>query len=52
MSDAERPRHLEEEIHKLKQLIAGQRLDIVSFKAVLSRKGGRRTGGVRSRLDI
>jgi putative transposase len=38
VSDAQRLRHLEDENHKLKQLVAEQALDIVGFKAVLSKK--------------
>lgn len=38
VSDARRLRHLEEENRKLKQLVAEQALDIVGFKAVLSKK--------------
>jgi putative transposase len=39
VSDAQRLRHLEEENRKLKQLVAEQALDIVGFKAVLSKDG-------------
>ena len=38
VSDARRLRQLEEENRKLKQLVAEQALDIVGFKAVLSKK--------------
>ena len=38
VSDAQRLRQLEEENRKLKQLVAEQALDIVGFKAVLSKK--------------
>jgi putative transposase len=38
VSEAQRLRHLEEENRKLKQLVAEQALDIVGFKAVLSKK--------------
>ncbi len=38
VSEAQRLRHLEEENRKLKQLVAEQALDIVSFKAVPSKK--------------
>jgi putative transposase len=38
VSDAQRLRQLEEENRKLKQLAAEQALDIVGFKAVLSKK--------------
>lgn len=38
VSDAQRLRNLEEENRKLKQLVAEQALDIVGFKAVLSKK--------------
>ena len=38
MSEAQRLRHLEEENRKLKQLVAEQALDIVGYKAVLSKK--------------
>jgi putative transposase len=37
-SDAQRLRQLEEENRKLKQLVAERALDIVGFKAVLSKK--------------
>jgi putative transposase len=37
VSEAQRLRHLEEENRKLKQLVAEQALDIVGFKAVLSK---------------
>src|ERR1035438_4659410 len=40
VSEAQRLRHLEEENRKLKQLVAEQALDIVGFKAVLSKKWG------------
>jgi putative transposase len=51
VSDAQRLRHLEEENRKLKQLVAEQALDIVGFKAVLS-KSGKPAGQARSREDI
>ena len=38
VSEAQRLRQLEEENRKLKQLVAEQALDIVGFKAVLSKK--------------
>ena len=38
VSEAQRLRHLEEENGKLKQLVAEQALDMVGFKAVLSKK--------------
>ena len=38
VSEAQRLRHLEEENRKLKQLVAEQALDILGFKAVLSKK--------------
>ena len=38
VSEAQRLRHLEEENRKLKQLVAEQALDIVGYKAVLSKK--------------
>ena len=38
VSEAQRLRHLEEENRKLKQLVAERALDIVGFKAVLSKK--------------
>lgn len=38
VSDAQRLRQVEEENRKLKQLVAEQALDIVGFKAVLSKK--------------
>jgi len=38
VSDAQRLRQLEEENRKLKLLVAEQALDIVGFKAVLSKK--------------
>jgi putative transposase len=38
VSEAQRLRHVEEENRKLKQLVAEQALDIVGFKAVLSKK--------------
>jgi putative transposase len=38
VSEAHRLRQLEEENRKLKQLVAEQALDIVGFKAVLSKK--------------
>jgi len=38
VSDAQRLRQLEDENRKLKQLVAEQALDIVGFKAVLSKK--------------
>ncbi len=38
VSEAQRLRHLEEENRKLKQLVAEHALDIVGFKAVLSKK--------------
>ena len=38
VSEAQRLGHLEEENRKLKQLVAEQALDIVGFKAVLSKK--------------
>lgn len=37
VSEAQRLRQLEEENRKLKQLVAEQALDIVGFKAVLSK---------------
>ena len=40
VSEAQRLRHLEEENRKLKQLVAEQALDIVGFKAVLSKVYG------------
>ena len=38
VSDAQRMRQLEDENRKLKQLVAEQALDIVGFRAVLSKK--------------
>jgi putative transposase len=38
VSEAQRPRQLDDENRKLKQLVAEQALDIVGFKAVLSKK--------------
>jgi len=38
VSDAQRLRQLEDENRKLKQLVAEQALDIVGFRAVLSKK--------------
>ena len=38
VSEAQRLRQLEEENRRLKQLVAEQALDIVGFKAVLSKK--------------
>jgi putative transposase len=38
VSEAQRLRQLEDENRKLKQLVAEQALDIVDFKAVLSKK--------------
>ena len=51
VSEAQRLRHLEEENRKLKQLVAEQALDIVGFKAVLSKKC-RPTGQARSSEGI
>jgi putative transposase len=47
VSEAQRLRHLEEENRKLKQWVAEQALDMVGFKAVLS-KSGRPPGQARS----
>jgi putative transposase len=38
VSEAQRLRQVEDENRKLKQLVAEQALDIVAFKAVLSKK--------------
>ncbi|MGA7315651.1 MAG: transposase [Silvibacterium sp.] len=38
VSEAQRLRHLEEENRKLKQMVVEQALDIVGFKAVVSKK--------------
>ena len=48
VSEAQRLRQLEGENRKLKHLVAEQALDIVGFKAVLS-KSGKPTGQTRSR---
>ena len=51
VSEAQRLRQLEEENRKLKQLVAEQALDIVAFKAVLSKNGGS-AGGAGSREGV
>jgi putative transposase len=51
VSEAQRLRQLEGENRKLKQLVAERALDIVGFKAVLS-KSGKPTGQARGRRGI